>query len=110
MKAISVFFTVAVLLATSFIRPIFAEPEGASAAQKAARPPEPSEAFRTFVKDMRIDGVRSGPVRAIFVNKRVIRVGEIINSVLGVKLVAVNFDTETVVFEDKTGAQLSKGY
>lgn len=69
-----------------------------------------SVTFESFVEDLKISGVFDGTPRRIYVDKRVISVGDVLHAALGVRLISVDLSARIVVFEDKTGARLSKRY
>jgi hypothetical protein len=70
----------------------------------------PSDAFRSYIQNLKISGVFHGSPRAIYVDNRVIRVGYEIDRVLGIRLFSVDLEARVAAFEDKSGAQLSKKY
>ena len=100
------------LVALPLIEMIAVDSKGSSSAEKSAKQVEPSEAFRAYVQSLEIQGVFIGynsGARAM-VNKRLVRPGDVIESELGVRFVAVNPDAKLLVFEDKTGARLTKNF
>ena len=71
---------------------------------------EASQAFRTFVADAKISGVFQGTPSRAFINGRLIRVGEVVDSSLGVRFESVDPATKTIVFKDTTGAKVARRY
>jgi hypothetical protein len=103
-----------VLLGLASSPATFAESKEAVPPEKSASQVEPSGAFRAYVQSMEITGVfvghGSGAQNRAVVNKRLVRPGDVIESELGVRFVSVDADAKILVFEDKTGARLTKSY
>ena len=79
--------------------------------EQTTRPtPAPSEEFKSFILKLRIDGVFDGNPRRILVGKDVTRVGQLVPGVLRIRLVAVDLEGKIAVFEDPSGARISKIY
>ena len=70
----------------------------------------PSEAFRAWVSQARVSGVRSGAQARAFINDRVIRQGETVDSGLGIVFVGVDSNRSILLFRDGTGAELGKRF
>jgi hypothetical protein len=71
---------------------------------------EASQAFRTFVADAKVTGVFQGTPSRAFINGRLVRAGEVVDSSLGVRFDSVDSNTKTIVFKDASGAKVSKRY
>ncbi|MCX6937682.1 MAG: hypothetical protein NTU80_07245 [Verrucomicrobia bacterium] len=75
-------------------------------------PPAPSNRFVRYAEGLgpAISGVFQGsPARAL-IGGKLVRVGDEIDSALGVKFVGVDADTKHLLFEDRTGAQVRVKY
>jgi hypothetical protein len=72
--------------------------------------PAPSEAFVVAVNALKISGVMQGsPFRAI-VNGRRVEEGDFVNDKLAIRLVGLDHDARTLIFEDSTKAQAKLKY
>ena len=71
---------------------------------------EASQSFRTFVADAKISGVFQGTPPRAFINGRLIRVGETVDSSLSIRFESVDPKTKNIVFKDSTGATVSRRY
>ena len=71
---------------------------------------EASSEFRTFVADAKVSGVFQGSPSRAFINGRLVRAGEVVDSALGIKFESVDPSTKTIVFKDSTGAKVAKHY
>ena len=72
--------------------------------------PNASSAFRTFVASARISGVYQGTPPRAFINGRLVRTGEMIDSTMEIYFDSVDLATRSVVFKDSTGATVSRRY
>lgn len=70
--------------------------------------PEATAAFRTFVVNLRITGFVAGSSPKALINGRLIRVGETVDSSLGITFVGVKDDQ--LLFKDKSGATVTRRY
>jgi hypothetical protein len=73
-------------------------------------PPAPSAPFMRFAEAMTITGVFQGSQARAFVNGRIVRSGEEIESTLGIKLMGVDAVTKHLILEERSGAQLRVKY
>jgi hypothetical protein len=72
----------------------------------AAASPE----FRNFVANANIGGVFQGtPARAL-INGRIVREGQVLDSVLGISFDRIDANKKVIYFKDATGAVVSKDY
>jgi len=72
--------------------------------------PAPSTEFLTKTKQFKISGVARGtPVRVILDGK-MLRVGDLVDPSLGIKLTAADVENKTLTFEDPSGAQVPIRY
>jgi hypothetical protein len=71
-------------------------------------PPAPSTAFRGWVENLKISGMRGGANPKIFVGGTTYQPGDLVNPQLGVIFEDYIDDTRTIVFKDKTGARLER--
>ena len=69
-----------------------------------------SPAFRTFVTSAKITGVFQGDPPRAFVNGRLARGGETVDSALGIVFVTYDADRKLLVFRDRTGAVVQRKY
>ena len=69
-----------------------------------------SSAFRTFVASARINGVYQGTPSRAFINGRLIRTGEMIDSTMEIYFDSVDLASRSIVFKDSTGATVSRRY
>lgn len=69
-----------------------------------------SAAFRSFVANSKIGGVRPGtPARAL-INNALYRAGDVVNTSLGVRFDSVDAEARTITFRDETGAVVTRKY
>ncbi len=71
---------------------------------------EASPAFRSFVADAKISGVFQGTPPRAFINGRLVRLGEVVDSLLGVRFDSIDPKTKNIVFKDSTGATVARRY
>ena len=76
----------------------------------AAPPPPPpaSVAFRGWVENLKIGGVRGGSSPRIFVGGTSYKPGDLVNPQLGITFESYNEGTRMLVFKDKTGATVQR--
>lgn len=72
--------------------------------------PAPSDAFRDYINALRIDGVFEGDNPRIYIERRVVGLGKIVDAKLGITLRSIDFNSRIVTFQDKSGAQVQKSY
>lgn len=72
--------------------------------QVKAPPPEPSLAFKAWVINLRIRGVRGGDAQRVFIDKTSYVPGEVVNQKLGIVFAGYDEDTRMLTFRDQTGA------
>jgi hypothetical protein len=66
--------------------------------------------FRAFVATARITGVYQGTPARAFINGRLVRTGEVVDSALDITFDSVDADTKNIVFKDASGATVSRRY
>ena len=69
-----------------------------------------SVAFRSFVDDARIGGVFQGTPPRALINSRIIRLGQTVDTGLGIVFSRVDAEQKIIIFTDATGATVSKKY
>ncbi len=72
--------------------------------------PNASSAFRTFVASARISGVYQGTPQRAFINGRLVRAGEMIDSTLEIYFDGVDLANRSIIFKDSMGATVSRRY
>jgi hypothetical protein len=70
--------------------------------------PQASPAFRAFIANLRITGFVAGASPKALINGRLVRVGESVDSTLGITFAGVKDDQ--LLFKDKTGASVTRRY
>jgi len=76
---------------------------------KPAAPP-PSVAFRTFVSNLRVSGVFQGEPGRALLNGKTIRVGDVADNTLGIRLVRLDPERKMLYFEDNAGSTMQRRY
>ncbi|HEY8993169.1 MAG TPA: hypothetical protein VIM71_00670, partial [Lacunisphaera sp.] len=71
-------------------------------------PPAPSIAFRGWVENLKISGVRGGANPRIFVGGTSYQPGDLVNPQLGITFVGYNDGTRMLTFRDKSGASVER--
>ncbi len=71
-------------------------------------PPAPSVAFRGWVENLKISGVRGGANPRVFVGKSSYLKGDLVNPQLGITFEEYNDQTRVLIFKDKTGARVER--
>jgi len=80
------------------------------ATQSAGSPLEPSPEFVKWSDELKITGVYQGvPARAL-IDRRLVRQGEVIEPVMGVKFVGVDARRKHLILQDESGAQVRLKY
>ena len=67
-------------------------------------PPQPSLAFKAWVINLRIRGVRGGDAQRVFIDKTSYVPGDVVNQQLGIIFTGYDESTRMLTFQDKTGA------
>jgi hypothetical protein len=75
---------------------------------KPPPPPPASVAFRGWVENLKISGVRGGANPRVFVGKSSYQKGDLVNPQLGVIFEDYNDQTRMIVFKDKSGAKVER--
>ncbi len=110
--------TPAAAVATTPAAPAAASVDATGATEPTARPatpavqtrPNPGAPFRTFVANMRVNGVFQGDPGRAFINGRMYHVGEVVDAPLGIRFTSLDPARKTLYFEDRTGAQMGRRY
>lgn len=76
--------------------------------ERAAGVPAPSFAFKAWVQNLRISGVRGGASPRVFIERTAYAPGELVNPMLGITFEGYNTETRMLVFKDKTGATVER--
>ncbi len=71
---------------------------------------EATPAFRSFVADAKISGVFQGTPPRAFINGRLVRLGEVVDSSLGIRFDSIDPKTKNIVFKDASGATVGRLY
>jgi len=72
--------------------------------------PNASSSFRTFVASARISGVYQGTPQRAFINGRLVRAGEMIDSSQEIYFDSVDLANRSIIFKDSIGATVSRRY
>ncbi len=83
-------------------------PEASPAVAKSAPPPPPSVAFKAWVQNLRISGVRGGANPRVFIERTAYAPGDLVNPQLGILFETYNAETRMIVFKDKSGALVER--
>jgi len=75
---------------------------------KPAVPSAPSVAFRGWVENLKISGVRGGANPRVFVGKNSYQRGDLVNPQLGITFEDYSDTTRLLTFRDKTGAKVER--
>ena len=71
-------------------------------------PPPPSMAFKAWVINLRIRGVRGGDAQRVTIEKTTYVPGDMVNPQLGITFVGYDESTRMLTFQDKTGATFER--
>lgn len=71
-------------------------------------PPPPSLAFKAWVANLKIRGVRGGEAQRVFIDKTSYVPGDVVNPQLGITFVGYDEETRLLKFQDKTGATFER--
>lgn len=88
--------------------PAIATVEPAPTVVKPAAPPPPSVAFKAWVQNLKISGVRGGANPRVFIERTAYAPGDLVNPQLGVTFETYNAETRMLVFKDKSGATVER--
>ena len=83
---------------------------GAKDASPGSATAEATPAFRSFVADAKISGVFQGTPPRAFINGRLVRLGEVVDSSLGIRFDSIDPKTKNIVFKDSSGATVARRY
>jgi hypothetical protein len=83
---------------------------GLSATVAIEGSPEGSPAFRSFVANAKISGVVAGAAPKMFINGRLVRMGETVDPGLGVIFDRIDAEKRQVIFRDKSGATAARRF
>ena len=87
------------------------EPKPVEEVKPVAPPPPPaSVAFRGWVENLKISGVRGGANPRVFVGKSSYQLGDLVQPQMGVTFEGYNETTRMLTFKDKTGAKVERRY
>lgn len=89
---------------------VLPEPTARPATPAVETRPNPGAPFRTFVANMRVNGVFQGDPGRAFINGRMYHVGEVVDAPLGIRFTSLDPARKTLYFEDRTGAQMGRRY
>ncbi len=79
--------------------------EAAPVVPKPPPPPPPaSPAFKAWVENLHISGVRAGSTTRVFIERTSYAVGDLVNPQLGITFEGYNSETRMLSFKDQTGA------
>jgi hypothetical protein len=81
---------------------------GVSATRQVEAAPAASSAFRTAVANLKISGFIGGPSAKALINGRLVHVGDVIDSSLGITFAGEQEDQ--LVFKDRSGATVVRRY
>lgn len=71
-------------------------------------PPAPSLAFKAWVINLKIRGVRGGDAQRVFIDKTSYVPGDVVNQQLGIIFTGYDESTRMLSFQDKTGARFER--
>jgi len=83
--------------------------EPAAPAQPAA-PPPPSDAFKLFVVNLRVNGVFQGDNPRAMLNGKMYHLGDPVDVKLGIMLYQIDVEAKQIIFHDADGASVSRHY
>jgi hypothetical protein len=83
---------------------------GVAATAQVEAAPEASAPFRTFVANAKVSGVFQGPPTRAMINGRLIRSGELVDPGLGITFTGVDSTRRQLIFQDKSGATVSRRF
>lgn len=71
---------------------------------------EATPAFRSFVATAKITGVFQGEPARVYLNGRLARAGDIVDSALGITFEGIDSEKKLILFKDKSGATVTRRY
>jgi hypothetical protein len=71
-------------------------------------PPQPSVAFRGWVENLKIRGVRGGANPRVFIGASSYQKGDLVNPQMGITFEGYTDATRVLVFKDKSGATVER--
>lgn len=72
------------------------------------QPPVASAAFRDWVENLRISGVRAGSSPRVFIDRTAYGAGDLVNPQLGIRFEGYNSETRMLRFKDRNGAVVER--
>jgi len=78
--------------------------------QISAARPAPTEAFTSFVEGLKITSVMQGPPLRLIINGRRYQEGDSVSEKYGVRLAGLDLGNRSLIFEDRTTAQVKIRY
>ena len=91
------------------VEPVVVAPAPVTPVVTAPPPPPPaSEAFKAWVENLRIMGVRTGREVRIFVGGTAYAPGDLVNPQLGITFAGYNAETRMLLFKDASGAKVER--
>jgi hypothetical protein len=73
-----------------------------------APPPAPTVAFKAWVENLRVSGVRAGSNPRVFIGGTAYAPGDLVNPQLGITFVGYNAEIRMLTFKDATGAKVDR--
>jgi hypothetical protein len=73
-------------------------------------PKKPSQAFRVWIEAVTISGVFQGTPPRALINGRTVRVGDMVDSTLGIIIDGIDIERRTIRFKERSGAISIKKY
>ena len=71
-------------------------------------PPPPTAAFKQWVENAKIMGVRAGATTRVFIGGTAYAIGDLVNPQLGILFEGYNAETRMLLFKDKSGATVER--
>jgi hypothetical protein len=71
-------------------------------------PPQPSLAFKAWVINLKIRGVRGGEAQRVFIDRTSYVPGDVVNPQLGIVFAGYDESRRLLTFQDKTGATVER--
>ena len=71
-------------------------------------PPAASAAFKNWVENLKISGVRAGASTRVFIGGTSYTPGDLVNPQLGISFDSYNSETRMLTFKDKSGAKVER--
>jgi len=83
---------------------------GVSATTEIEAGADASVAFRIFVANAKVNGVFQGNPPRAFINGRMYREGEVVDSALGITFQGIKADLKQIIFKDRTESIVTRRY